>query len=291
MLATPNSLGRAPTLKASNVSKTHGLNTIGVCWLLTVCLLNAAFSKNCFAETNSAAIVTEETTADFARRAQTIYEDAKAHYHSSPNDLEAAWQFGRASYDWADYAKSKRQRAEIAQEGIAATQKVVDHQPDLAQGHYYLAMNLGQLAQTKELGALRLVSRMEGEFKTALSLNPDLDYAGPDRNLGLLYHEAPGWPASVGSKSKAKLHLTAAAKRAPQYPENLLNLIEAYLSWGDRSGALRELKVLDQNWDDARKQFTGEQWNSSWVDWKKRREVDARKANDLPRNTSPHEKP
>src|SRR5439155_8739242 len=138
MLAIPNSLGRGPTQRSTSVPKAHSLNTVGMCWLLTVCLLNVAFSKTCFAETNSVAAVAQETTADFARRAQIIYENAKAQYQSSPNNLEAAWQFGRASYDWADYAKSKRQRAEIAQEGIAATQKVVDRQPELALGHYYL---------------------------------------------------------------------------------------------------------------------------------------------------------
>ena len=29
---------------------------------------------------------------------------------------------------------------------------------------------------------------------------------------------------------------------APRYPENRLNLIEAYLKWGERTGAHRELQ-------------------------------------------------
>jgi len=44
---------------------------------------------------------------------------------------------------------------------------------------------------------------MERRFHTARQLQETLDYAGPDRNLGLLYWRAPGWPASVGSRPQA----------------------------------------------------------------------------------------
>ena len=57
---------------------------------------------------------------------------------------------------------------------------------------------------------------------------------------------------------------------APDYPENRLNLIEASLKWGDRSGAWREYKALEGIWPDARKKLTGDDWAASWVDWEKR---------------------
>jgi len=291
MLAIPNSLGILTTPGSSKGSKAPVWNTIRVCWLLMIFLIIAACSGRTVAETNSTAPIKQETRAEFAKRAQTIYESARKRYLASPNDAEAAWQFGRASYDWAEFASTKRQRAEIAEEGIDAAQKLVDRQPGLAEAHYYLAMNQGQLAQTKELGALKLVSKMEKEFKATLELKPDLDYAGPDRNLGLLYKEAPGWPASIGNKSKAKQHLTAAAKRAPQYPENLLNLIEAYLSWGDRNAAVREMENLEAIWPKAEQQLTGEQWTQSWIDWKIRREVVGKKAADMKRGSSSRQKP
>ena len=101
-------------------------------------------------------------------------------------------------------------------------------------------MNLGQLARTKGLGALKLVDQMEREFSRARELDEQLDYAGPDRNLGLLYRDAPAI-GSVGSRTRAREHLKRAVELAPQYPENRLNLIEAYLKWGERTGAYREL--------------------------------------------------
>lgn len=56
----------------------------------------------------------------------------------------------------------------------------VARDPKSAAGHYYLGMNLGQLARTKLLGALKLVDEMEREFKAAVALDERFDHA--DRN-------------------------------------------------------------------------------------------------------------
>ena len=147
---------------------------------------------------------------------------------------------------------------------------MIAQKPKLVSGHYYLAMNLGQLAQTKSLGALKLVSEMETEFQTARAQDEKYDFAGPDRSLGLLYLEAPGWPTSIGSRSKARHHLQRAVLLSPEYPENRLNLLEAYLKWGDKSAAGREFRILKELLPRAKKEFTGENWESSWADWDKR---------------------
>ena len=139
------------------------------------------------------------------------------------------------------------------------------------EGHYYLAMNLGELAETKTVGALKLVPQMETEFKTALSIKDDFDYAGPDRNLGLLYLQAPGWPLSIGSKSKSRHHLQQALMRSPEYPENLLNLIEAELTWNERPAAAKHLDDLDKLWPKAKTALNTPEWEINWVDWDARR--------------------
>jgi tetratricopeptide (TPR) repeat protein len=208
----------------------------------------------------------------FASQTRMIYEAAKSRYAAQTNNAEAACDFGRACYDWADYATADRQRVEIAREGIAACKGLIMQDPDSVAGHYYMGMNLGQVAQTKKLGALKIVSQMEAEFQTAVELDAQYDFAGPDRNLGLLYLEAPGWPLSIGNNAKARQHLKKALQLAPDYPENALNLIEAELKWGEKSAALGGLKDLDELWPKARAKFTGNHWASSWVDWEARRE-------------------
>lgn len=215
----------------------------------------------------------EQTSPDrvtpFAARAQKAFRVAQATLRAEPKNAEAALRFGQAAFDWAEFAEDNKLREEIALEGIDACRRVIASQPKAAAGHYYLAMNLGQLARTKTLGALRLVSEMETEFSLARGLDEKLDFAGPDRNLGMLYAEAPGWPTSIGNRSKARHHLQRAILLQPNYPENHLNLLEAYLKWGDKTGAEQEFKALTELWPIAKKEFTGEQWESSWADWTK----------------------
>ena len=140
-----------------------------------------------------------------ATRARRLYWEAEARYKKEPNKVEATWEFGRACFDLAEFSTNSTERAEIAQQGIAACRQALTHDRDSAPAHYYLGMNLGELAQTRGLGALKLVDQMQTEFELARTLNELLDYAGPDRNLGLLYRDAPSW-ISLGSKSKARKH-------------------------------------------------------------------------------------
>ncbi len=224
---------------------------------------------------------------DFSRRAEKAYQAAKLRFESQTNNSEAEWQFGRACYDWADFATSDSQRAAIASQGIAACRMLIEREPASAPAHYYLFMNLAQLAQTRTLSALKMLGQMESELTLTVNLDQKYDFAGPDRNLGLLYLQAPGWPLSIGSKSKARQHLQRALKLAPDYPENLLNLIEAELKWGDKNAALRELKTLDELWPAARNKFTGEAWAASWADWEPRRESARKKATEPPKAAAP----
>ena len=225
-------------------------------WLALTCQLAVA-------QTNA----TPKTSAAIAAG---NYTAARERFHRETTNAEAAWQFGRASFDRAEFATNNTERAVLAVEGIAALRELVAHQPKLAAGHYYLAMNLGQLARTKMLGALKIVDEMEREFKTAHDLDEHFDFAGPDRNLGTLYFEAPGWPTSIGNRSKARKHFERAVELAPEFPENHLNLLDAYLKWSDRKGVRRELDAINNLWATAQTNLTGEAWQSSWADWQLR---------------------
>ncbi|HXC97814.1 MAG TPA: hypothetical protein VN048_00635 [Verrucomicrobiae bacterium] len=234
-----------------------------------LCAVIFVFGIQAFSQTDPRA----PGSADFANKARKAYEDAKARYQAATNNPDASGQFARACFDWADYATTDAHRAEIAEEGIAVCQGLLKIATNSVPGHYYLAMNLGQLARTKSLGALKIVTQMEAEFNLVLRLDPGYSFAGPDRNLGLLYLDAPNWPLSLGSNSKARQHLQKALKLAPDYPENHLNLIEAELEWGDKKSATAGLKALDELWPDARKKLAGDEWAADWADWEKRRDA------------------
>lgn len=205
----------------------------------------------------------------FAAYARGSFQQAEARYRNAPGEATAAWQFARSCFDVADLATNKTERASLAEQGIAAARQAIARESNSAPAHYYLGMNLGQLARTKGLTALGLVTQMQHEFDRAQDLEAQLDWAGPDRSLGLLYRDAPSI-ASIGSRSKAREHLRRAVELAPRYPENRLNLIESYLKWGDASSAQRELAALEDAWPGARTNFVGEGWAASWADWEPR---------------------
>jgi len=219
----------------------------------------------------------------FAAYAQRNFQIAQAHYREAPGEATAAWKFARACFDLADLATNKTERASLAELGIAAAQAAIVRESNSAPAHYYLGMNLGQLATTKGLTALRLVTRMQREFTRARDLEEQLDWAGPDRNLGLLYRDAPAI-GSIGSRSKAREHLKRAVELAPGDPENRLNLIEAYLKWGETNNARRELAALEDVWPGARANFVGEAWVASWADWQLRLKKLKKKIEGLPKS-------
>lgn len=199
---------------------------------------------------------------------------AREVWQKTPADRDAAWQFARACFDLAEIDDTNR--ATIASEGIEACRKALQRHTN-AGNYYYLALNFGQLASTKKLGALKLVGEMEAALKKAIELDPKFDFAGPHRTLGMLYRDAPGWPASIGSRAKAKQHLLKAIELAPDYPDNHISLIEFHVEWGELKSARAAISRAESPLRQARLKFMGQRWRNSWRDWDHRWERIRRK--------------
>jgi tetratricopeptide (TPR) repeat protein len=267
MLATPKIWANEPTLLVNTArSRSSGNVRLGRM------LKNVVSPFGAFAlllTVLSPAPSRAEDTIRYLAKARAAYRDAQKAYTNSSNSLELAYDFARACFDYGDMAESNSERAQIAEQGIAACQKVLQRNPDSAAAHYYLGMNQGELARTRGIGALKLVLLMEAEFKKAAELDEKFDYAGPNRNLGLLYRDAPHL-GSIGSRTKAHKNLERAVELAADYPENRLNLLESCLQWSDRNGAKREFAALLELWPKAQKDFNGPKWEYAWYDWNKR---------------------
>lgn len=246
----------------------------------------------CLLAAGGMAFAGEATNGIFAARAEAEWHRKQTQFQLHTNDAAAAWQFARACFEFNDFATNNAGRAELASQGIAACRQLLARESNSAPGHYYLALELGLLADTKRnLAAYKIVREMERELKTADELDAHFDYAGPARCLGLLYRDAPGWPVSVGSRRKAREWLEYAAKLAPDYPENHLNLVESYWQWKDREAAGNALKTLDALWPAARTNFIGEAWEWSWDDWSTRRDTVREKLNETPAPGRPPRNP
>ena len=214
-----------------------------------------------------------ETNAVYYLRAETAFHRAEKDFSSPTNFPAAALKLARTSFDFAELATNSAQCAKTAKRGIDVCRDWLAREPQAAAAHYYLAMNLGKLAEAEapSLGAYKLVHEVEREFTKAAELDVHFDFAGPARNLGELYFQAPGWPLSIGSKRKALEWFNRAVTLAPDYPENLLNLAEARLKWHQYEEFLAVMEKLELLWPSARARFTGENWERTWLDWQTRR--------------------
>ena len=224
---------------------------------LATALLMAVLPVTPLLATNHA----EETSPEFQQ-----YRSAKAAYENQPRNAQAAWQFGRACFDMRRSGATKAQRADIAQEGIAACRNALATETNSAPLRYYLGLNLGALAETRGLSALKLVNQMEQELLTAAALDPRFDYAGADRTLGMLYRDAPTI-ISVGSRAKARQHLLRAVQLLPNFLDNRFELIHALIKWNERHAARKQLEALEESWTEARSEFSGPAWEPAWRTW------------------------
>jgi tetratricopeptide (TPR) repeat protein len=284
-MATSNFL----PVRASAISRKVAMDRMLLRLFALVLLISSAVCSIAQTNTNTAAMVLK-TPAEFEAYFRRNFWEAQSLYNKRLRPRDAYWKFARACFDAAEYSTNSTERALFAEQGIGACRSLLEMETNSAAGHYYLGMDLGQLAQTKGLGALKIVDEMEREFSAARTLDEKLDYAGPDRNLGLLYRDAPSF-GSIGNRNKARRHLQRAVELAPDYPENYLNLIEAYIKWNDRNGSKRELKALEQLWPQAKTNLVGNAWAPSWFDWEKRRAAVKKKV-DEPSKTieSPRQK-
>jgi tetratricopeptide (TPR) repeat protein len=226
------------------------------------------FTSLCLVVSSSQAAEPVTNSAPLVEIAERTLISARARLATNLNDT--AWQCARALFDRAEFSTNHTERATLANEGIALCRRLVAAQPENIGGHFYLGLNLGQLARTKLFGALPLVDEMEGAFLKSRALDEKFAFAGPDRYLGLLYLEAPGWPVSVGSRAKAHKHLTRAVELAPDFPENRLNLLEALLRWNETKAADEQRASLALLLPRARKQFAGDAWAANRANWENR---------------------
>jgi tetratricopeptide (TPR) repeat protein len=271
MMAIANSntfLTAAPAEKANPDKRRLGRGHRRISWcvaaILIACVLAPTGVNRLHGQTTVA------PGEHLTRYYRELYDEGKKRCAQETNSVEVAWMFAQACFDWAEFATNDNMRAEIAQEGIAGARRAVQLDEHCAQGYHYLGLNLGQLARTKMFGALKLLGEMEASWKKSIALDPNFKFAGAHRSLGLLYRDAPGWPTSLGDRSKARFHLKKALEVAPTYPDNHLTLIETYLGWGEKKNAAPLIAGLEKIFEAARKQLTGDDWVLSWGDWQER---------------------
>ena len=190
-----------------------------------------------------------------ARKAAEIWETRLA---GDPRNFEAAWKLARARY-WLGGHVAQQERKPVLEAGIAAARAAIAAQPRKPEGHFWLAANMGALAESF---GLRQGLKYRGDIKeallTVLKLDPAFQQGSADRALGRWYFKVPG--LFGGSRKKSEEHLRRSLEYNPNSTASRYFLAETLAEEGRRDEAKVELqRVLeapaDSQWAPEDREF------------------------------------
>ena len=192
---------------------------------------------------------------DGARRAAGIWSDR---LQKNPKDFESAWKLARARY-WLGTHAADAERKAVLEAGIEAARAAARLQPSRPEGHFWMAANMGELAESH---GLRQGLKYRGDIKdallTVLKLDPAFQQGSADRALGRWYYKVPG--LFGGSKKKSEEHLRKSLTYNQQSTASLFFLSETLIEQGRKDDARAELKKcldapLDPEWAPEDREF------------------------------------
>jgi len=176
-----------------------------------------------------------------ARQAAEVWSQR---LEANPGDFESAWKLARTRY-WLGGHAPQPERKGLLEAGIAAGRTAASLQPGRPEGHFWIAANMGALAESFGLRqGLKYRGEIRDNLQIVLKLDPAFQHGSADRALGRWYHKVPG--LFGGSRKKAEEHL----RRALTYKQDSIVshffLAELLLDMDRRAEALAELqKVID----------------------------------------------
>jgi tetratricopeptide (TPR) repeat protein len=176
-----------------------------------------------------------------AKRAADIWAEK---LKTDQNDFDAAWKLSRADYWLGGHAKADEQRA-YYEKGIDAGRRAVAISPYKADGHFWIAANMGMLAESFGLRqGLKYRKPIKEELETVLKIDPAYRQGSADRALGRWYFKVPG--LFGGSHKLAEDHLKASLKYNENSTVSHYFLAELYEDDGRKADAKAECqKVID----------------------------------------------
>jgi tetratricopeptide (TPR) repeat protein len=161
-----------------------------------------------------------------------------------PNNFAAAWKLARVCY-WLGGHAPQNERRGFLERGMAAAQKAIALEPNQPEGHFWLAADMGTMAEAFGLSAgLKYRKPVKAELETVLRIDPSFMDGSADRVLGRWYFRVPG--LFGGSKTQAEQHLRASLKYDPNSTVSHFFLAELMIDQGRNSEARAELqKIID----------------------------------------------
>ena len=187
-----------------------------------------------------------------AARAADLWE---AH---ATTDYESAWKLARVCH-WMGEHQAGPLGKRALERGVDAGNNAVRLQPDRPEGHFWLAANMGTLAEASAIvQGLKYRGRIRQELEKAIAIDPRWQGGSAEAVLGQWFLEVPR--LFGGSTGKAEAHLRQALAYDGDNRIALSVLADLLAETGRRSEARALLQrlldaPLDEEWGPEDKDY------------------------------------
>lgn len=191
-----------------------------------------------------------------AKRAADIWA---ARLATDPKNFEAAAKLAQARYWLGTNGLPESERKGALEGGITAARAAIAINASRPEGHFWLAANMGALAESF---GLRQGIKYRGQIKeallTTLKLDPAFLDGSADRALGRWYYKVPG--LFGGSDKKSEEHLRKSLTYNPNSIISHIFLAETLAELGRKDEARKEAQAaldapIDPDWAPEDRRF------------------------------------
>lgn len=197
----------------------------------------------------------DRLTLASARRAAELWGAA---LQRDGRDFEVAWKLSRVDY-WLGGHAPEAERRRFLEAGVEAGSAAVSVAPDRPEGHFWLAANMGAIAESYGMRAgMKYRKPIKEELETVLRIDPSFMQGSADRALGRWYSKVP--TLMGGNRKLAEEHLRASLKYSPHSTVSHVFLAELLVADRRNAEARAELEAalaapFDAEWDPENQQY------------------------------------
>ena len=198
----------------------------------------------------------DRETLSSAKRATEIWE---SRLKANPKDFDSAWKLAQGRYWLGTNGLPEPDRKGALEGGIAAARTAMALNPSKPEGHFWLAANMGALAESFGLRqGIKYRGQIRDAMEMTLKLNPAFLDGSADRALGRWYYKVPG--LFGGSNKKSEEHLRKALTYNPQSVISHIFLGDTLADLGRKDEARKEYQAAidappDPNWGPEDRRF------------------------------------
>jgi tetratricopeptide (TPR) repeat protein len=208
------------------------------------------------AQNDPDALYRTRTTLADARGAAALWE---TQLKADPRNFDAAWKLARVMYWLGGHESTDDAKRAALERGIDAGQKAVAVETARPEGHFWIAANMGMLAEGYGLRqGLKYRGKIKDELETVLRIDPRFMRGSADRALGRWYHRVPG--LFGGSNKKSEEHLRKSLAYDSNSTVSHFFLAETLIDMDRNAEAIEELKKVlaapyDADWEPEDREY------------------------------------